>query len=169
MAEVHRILLFGSQITTGGAQRVLLDQADWFQSRGFAVSAVFYYDKDGLLPDWRRRYPFPITVLSVYRKGEGIRNSAALPAAIGRFRRLLREFRPDVLETFTHDANILGMVGAAGLGVPVRVAAHHGQFARLGRGKKTLHRLIVNGPLTSVCVCVSERARNQAKIGRAHV
>lgn len=162
MAEVHRILLFGSQITTGGAQRVLLDQADWFQSRGFAVSAVFYYDKDGLLPDWRRRYPFPITVLSVYRKGEGIRNSAALPAAIGRFRRLLREFRPDVLETFTHDANILGMVGAAGLGVPVRVAAHHGQFARLGRGKKTLHRLIVNGPLTSVCVCVSERARNQA-------
>ena len=71
MAEVHRILLFGSQITTGGAQRVLLDQADWFQSRGFAVSAVFYYDKDGLLPDWRRRYPFPITVLSVYRKGEG--------------------------------------------------------------------------------------------------
>ena len=46
MAEVHRILLFGSQITTGGAQRVLLDQADWFQSRGFAVSAVFYYDKD---------------------------------------------------------------------------------------------------------------------------
>lgn len=162
MAEVHRILLFGSQITTGGAQRVLLDQAEGFHSRGFAVSAAFYYDKDGLLPVWRRKYPFPITVLSVYRKGAGIRNLAALPAAIVRFRRLLREFRPDVLETFTHDANILGMIGAAGLGVPVRVAAHHGQFARLGKGTKALHRLIVNGPLTSVCVCVSERARNQA-------
>lgn len=162
MAEVHRILLFGSQITTGGAQRVLLDQAEGFHSRGFAVSAAFYYDKDGLLPVWRRKYPFPITVLSVYRKGAGVRNLAALPAAIVRFRRLLREFRPDVLETFTHDANILGMIGAAGLGVPVRVAAHHGQFARLGKGTKALHRLIVNGPLTSVCVCVSERARNQA-------
>ena len=29
-----RIILFGSQITTGGAQRVLLDQAQWFRDHG---------------------------------------------------------------------------------------------------------------------------------------
>ncbi|MBV5323523.1 hypothetical protein JZU51_02020, partial [bacterium] len=35
------ILLLGTQIATGGAQKVLLDQAHWFYARGYKVTAVF--------------------------------------------------------------------------------------------------------------------------------
>lgn len=157
-----RILLFGSQITTGGAQRVLLDQAGWFHDRGYPVQAVFYYDKDGLADDWRARYPFPISVLSAYRQRDLLRNALGLLKAMSRLGRLIRSFRPDVLESFTHDANLLGMIAAGAAGVPVRIATHHGQFARLGRAVKALHRWTVNSRLTTACVCVSERARAQA-------
>ena len=157
-----RILLFGSQITTGGAQRVLLDQAGWFHDRGYPVQVVFYYDKDGLADDWRARYPFPISVLSTYRQRDLLRNALGLLKATVRFGRLIRAFRPDVLESFTHDANLLGMIAAWAAGVPVRIATHHGQFARLGRAVKALHRWVVNSRLTTACVCVSERARAQA-------
>ena len=157
-----RILLFGSQITTGGAQRVLLDQAGWFYDRGYPVQAVFYYDKDGLADDWRARYPFPISVLSAYRQRDLLRNALGLLKAMSRLGQLIRSFRPDVLESFTHDANLLGMIAAGAAGVPVRIATHHGQFARLGRAVKALHCWVVNSRLTTACVCVSERARAQA-------
>ena len=39
---MKRIVLFGSQITVGGAQRVLLDQAQWFWNQGYDVHAVFF-------------------------------------------------------------------------------------------------------------------------------
>lgn len=157
-----RILLFGSQMTTGGAQRVLLDQAGWFQDHGCPVQVVFYYDKDGVADNWRARYPFPITVLTEYQRGKRLKNAFGLAAGMTRFMRLIRSFRPDVVESFTHDANLLGMIAAWIGGVPVRIATHHGQFARLSRAVKTLHRRVVNSRLTSVCVCVSERARAQA-------
>ena len=64
--------MFGSQITVGGAQRVLLDQAEWFYDRGWDVQVIFFYDKDGLLKEWSERYPFPITALSVYQREAGV-------------------------------------------------------------------------------------------------
>ena len=66
---MKKIVFFGSQMTVGGAQRVLLDQADWFRKQGWDVQAVFFYDKDGLLPEWSSRYSFLITALSVALAG----------------------------------------------------------------------------------------------------
>ena len=43
---MKRVFLFGSQITVGGAQRVLLDQAQWFRDKGYDVQAVFFYAKN---------------------------------------------------------------------------------------------------------------------------
>lgn len=157
-----RILLFGSQVTTGGAQRVLLDQASYFTAQGCSVRVVFYYDKDGAVESWRASSPFEIDVLSSFHAGKPVQNAMSLPKALIRFRAMIRDFRPDVLETFTHDANLVGILSAAGLGVPVRIATHHGQFARLKPAVKWLHRLAVNSSLTSALVAVSDRARNQA-------
>ena len=69
---MRSVVLFGSQITVGGAQRVLLDQAAWFWDQGCDVQAVFFYDKDGLAQEWSAHYPFPITVLSSYQRGAGL-------------------------------------------------------------------------------------------------
>lgn len=160
---LSRILLFGSQITVGGAQKVLLDQAQWFHDRGYAVSVVFYYDKDGLLPNWQARYPFPIQTLATYQPGNILRNGFELIRALFRLDNAIRAFRPDVLESFTHDANIIGVVIGWLANVPVRIATHHGQFAKLTSLKKYIHRNVMNSAMTSKCVCVSERAANQAR------
>jgi hypothetical protein len=64
------ILLIGTQMTTGGAQKGLLDQARCFQACGCKVDAAFIYDKDGLQEDWQQRAEFPIHNLRSTTKGQ---------------------------------------------------------------------------------------------------
>ena len=160
---MKRIVLFGSQITVGGAQRVLLDQASWFWDRGYDVQAVFFYDKDGLAQEWSARYPFPITVLSTYTRGAGIgKNLGGILHGFFRLVKFLRQVRPDVIECFTHDANTLGIPAAWLAGVKGRFGSHHGQFAGQSGAARKLHARIINSSLTDLLICVSERAKRQA-------
>jgi hypothetical protein len=44
MAREHfSILLIGTQMAIGGAQRGLLDQARWFKSQGCGVAVAFFF------------------------------------------------------------------------------------------------------------------------------
>ena len=158
-----RIILFDSQITTGGAQRVLLDQALWFRDHGWDARAVFFYDKDGLQQEWASRYPFPLTVLSVYRRGAGLgKNLGGILHGFFQLIRVLTELKPDVIECFTHDANTLGIPAAWLAGVKGRFGSHHGQFAGQSAAARSLHTRIINSGLTKKLVCVSARAEQQA-------
>lgn len=160
---MKRIVLFGSQITLGGAQRVLLDQAEWFWNQGYDVQAVFFYDKDGLLQQWSAGYPFPVTVLSVYQRGAGMRkNMGGILHGFFHLVKFLRQVRPDHIECFTHDANTIGIPAAFLAGVKGRFGTHHGQFVGQSAFARKLHTRIINSFLTSKLVCVSERAKRQA-------
>ena len=160
---MKRIVLFGSQITLGGAQRVLLDQAQWFWDRGWDVQAVFFYDKDGLLPEWSSRYPFPITVLSVYQRGAGLgKNLGGISHGTFQLVKFLKQVKPDVIECFTHDADTIGLPAAWLAGVRGRFGTHHGQFAGQSAAARSLHTRIINSGMTSKLVCVSARAEQQA-------
>ena len=158
-----RIIFFGSQITTGGAQRVLLDQAQWFRDHGWDARAVFFYDKDGLLQEWASRYPFPLTVLSVYRRGAGLgKNWGGILHGFFQLIRVLAELKPDVIECFTHDADTLGIPAAWLARVKGRFGSHHGQFAGQSGAARALHTRIINSGLTKKLICVSARAEQQA-------
>ena len=160
---MKRLFLFGSQITVGGAQRVLLDQAQWFYDKGYDVQAVFFYDKDGLLEEWSSRYPFPITALSVYRRGAGIvKNFSGLFRGFLGLIRMLRQVKPDYFESFTHDANLMGIPAAWLCGIKGRFAAHHGQFVGQSGLARALHTRVINSGMTEKLICVSERAKRQA-------
>ena len=160
---MKKIVFFGSQMTVGGAQRVLLDQAEWFRKQGWDVQTVFFYDKDGLLPEWSSRYSFPITALSSYRRGAGLlRNLGGLLKGFMGLIRLLKRTKPDCFESFTHDANLMGIPAARLAGVKGRFASHHGQFAGQSGISRKLHRMVINSPLTTKLICVSERAKRQA-------
>ena len=160
---MRSIVLFGSQITIGGAQRVLLDQAQWFWDQGYDVHAVFFYDKDKLAQEWSARYPFPITVLSSYHRESGLgKNLGGISYGFFHLVKYLRQVRPDFIECFTHDANTLGIPAAKLAGVKRRFAAHHGQFAGQSASARELHTRIINSPLTTKLICVSERAKRQA-------
>lgn len=158
-----KLVLFGSQITVGGAQRVLLDQAGWFFEHGWDVRAVFFYDKDGSLKQWRENSPFPVEALSDYeRGGSKAKNLFGILRGFFRLISLLRKFRPKAIECFTHDADLIGIPAAKLAGVPVRIGAHHGQFVGLGGMKLKLHTLLINSPMTDKLICVSARAKAQA-------
>lgn len=78
----HRlsILFLGTQMATGGAQRVLLDQARWFHEHGHKVSVIFLYDKEGLHEKWQAFTPVKIINLRAFHGyGKGaLRNLVSL-------------------------------------------------------------------------------------------
>ena len=61
-----RILFLGTQISIGGAQRVLLSQAKWFTENGYDVTTAFFYDKENLKGNWETQFPFPVVDLKLF-------------------------------------------------------------------------------------------------------
>lgn len=156
------ILLLGTQMATGGAQKVLLDQAHWFHAHGHLVTAVFFYDREFMHDDWRKKSAFAILDLKAFVKEAGIvSNFFLLLLGLGRLWRLIRSLKPDAIETFTHDANVLAIPLAWLLGIPVRIATHHGKIEGFSRWKEILHAWIVNH-MADYIVAVSEQTRRKA-------
>lgn len=153
------ILLLGTQMATGGAQKVLLDQAHWFHAHGHLVTAVFFYDREYLHDAWQRKSAFAIIDLKAFRKEMDVfSNFFSLLSGLGRLWKLIRSLKPDAIETFTHDANALAIPLAWLLGVPIRIATHHGKIEGFSRWKEILHAWIVNH-MANYVVTVSEQTR----------
>jgi glycosyltransferase involved in cell wall biosynthesis len=156
------ILLLGTQIATGGAQKVLLDQAHWFHSRGYKVTAAFFYDRDGLHQRWQDGSPFPIVNLSTFQKKHGaLRNSLSILRGLWRLWELLRREKFDVIETFTHDSNMLALPLAWMARVPVRIATHHGIIAGIPRWREKVHAWMINNNIANCIVAVSGMTRQK--------
>ncbi len=156
------ILLLGSQMATGGAQRVLLDQGRWFHKRKHAVIAAFFYDREGLNGKYDEECAFPVINLHAWRPGSGLANLFYLIGGLVRLYRLVRKERFDVIESFTHHANLLSLPVAWAAGVPVRVAGHHGRIEQLPAWLCRLHTRVVNSRITSSLVAVSNRVQSYA-------
>lgn len=155
------ILLVGSQMTTGGAQRLLLDLAGYLRGQGYPVAAAFLYDKDGLHDRWQGQALFPIYDLASRQPGKSPSLGMLLGGA-ARLYRLMRQGRFSVVMTFTHHANLIGIPLAWLAGVRVRVASHHGRFMDLSRRLMRLHAALVNSPLTTGLTVISESVRRDA-------
>lgn len=157
------ILLLGTQMATGGAQKVLLDQARWFHQRGHKVFAVFFYDKEDLQPRWQVVSDFPVIDLKAFQKGRrGIVTGILLVKGLFSLWRLLRSEKIDVIETFTHDSNMLALPIAWLARVPVRIATHHGVIEGFPRWRECLHAWMVNHNIAHKLVTVSEKTRQIA-------
>jgi glycosyltransferase involved in cell wall biosynthesis len=159
----HSILFLGSQMETAGAQRMLLEQASWFNNLGWHVDVAFLYDKEGLHQRWQKQYPFPIYNLKARTvQGTKIGNMFRLIGGVWRAARLIMSYRFDVIETFTHHSNLVGIPLAWLAGIKVRVATHHGLFHGFGRGLQRIHAWMVNCGMASCLVAVSEQVCQQA-------
>jgi glycosyltransferase involved in cell wall biosynthesis len=158
-----KILFFGTQMAIGGAQKLLLEQARWFRDHGHDVTAVFFYDKQGLQERWRDGLGFPLlTLTSVGPRASLIERPWALAAGLFRLWALLRKSRFDVIETFTYDSNVLALPIAWLAGVPARIATHHGIIENFPAWIERLHAWLVNAGIASVLVSVSGKALEQA-------
>ncbi len=157
------ILFIGTQMAIGGAQKGLLDQAGWFQSQGCEVTAAFFYDKEGLHETWKQRFDFPIHNLQAYVRGAGLlRQSLHFFRSLWSLWILLRRERFDVVETFTHDSNLLGLPLAWLARVPVRLATHRGKIEGFPVWRQKLHSGLVNIGIAHTLIAVSEQTRHAA-------
>lgn len=156
------ILFLGTQIATGGAQKVLLDQARWFHEHGHKVTVAFFYDRDGFHKKWQDASPFPIINLNAFQKGRGkLQNGLSILRGSWRLWKLLRREKFDVIETFTHDSNMLALPLAWMARVPVRIATHHGIVAGIPRWRENLHAWMINNNIANHIVAVSEMTRQK--------
>ncbi len=154
------ILLFGTQMAVAGAQAMLLSQARWFHARGYAVTAAFLYDRDGLAESWRKDNPFPVLDLEGRKtRGGFIPNALRLGRGLWRLFRLLRRERFAVIETFTPHSNVLALPVARLAGVPARIATHHGRIEDTLPWFWRLHGWVVNSGIATTLVAVSERVK----------
>jgi glycosyltransferase involved in cell wall biosynthesis len=157
------ILLLGTQMATGGAQRVLLDQARWFHECGYKVTVIFLYDKEGLHEKWQAISPVPIINLKAFHgHGKGIKNLISLAKGLASLWSLLRREKIDVIETFTHDSNMVALPIALLARIPVRIATHHGMIEGFSRWREIIHSWMVNHNIAHKLVTVSEKTRQLA-------
>lgn len=154
---MKKILFLGSQMETGGAQKILLDQANWFHNKGYQVEAVFFYDKEDLHATWKSN-PFPVHNLRAWKyKANPISTLLRLIPRIVRLFWLLRRGKFDVVETFTIDSNIIGIPLTWLARTPVRLATHHGDIHGNSTLKKKIHGAIINSKMTTRLVAVSQQ------------
>jgi glycosyltransferase involved in cell wall biosynthesis len=156
------ILLLGTQMEVAGAQRVLLSQAHWFQSHGYLVQAVFFYDKQGLKADWLQKNKFPIFSLEAKKIGSNpLFNPFRLIRSCWRLFLLLRR-QVNVIISFTPHSNILGLPIAWLAGIPVRIGTHHGYIEGSSRLLAWFHGRLTNSWICSKMVAVSSQVRDYA-------
>jgi glycosyltransferase involved in cell wall biosynthesis len=156
------IVFLGTQMEIAGAQRLLLSQARWFQRSGNQVKVVFFYDKQGLIEEWRESNPFPVLSLEARNNNSvSIFNVARLFRACWRLLRLLRK-NVDVVIAFTPHSNLLGLPLAWISGVPVRIGTHHGYIEGSSKGFALAHGLLSNSWICSKMVAVSAQVKEFA-------
>lgn len=156
-------------MATGGAQKGLLDQARCFHARGCKVQAAFVYDKDGVHEIWQQQAVFPIHNLRIHDPNASfIQRSMVFLRGVFHLWKFMRRERFDVVETFTHDSNLIGLPIAWLAGVPVRIATHRGLDERFPRWRLKLHTLMINMGIADVFVAVSDGIGRQARLEGVH-
>lgn len=157
------ILFLGTQMAVGGAQKLLLEQAGWFQSQGHNVTVIFFYDRDNLFEKWKGIYSFEITNLNAFDKqAGGLRSLPRLLSGLSKLWQILKRGYFDAIITFTHDSNILGMPLAKLAGIPARVGTHLGEIRGMSAWRERLHTFLVNRGVIQTLVASSARTKNNA-------
>lgn len=159
----YSIVLLGTQMAVGGAQKLLLEQALWFQSHGHKVSVLFFYDRDNLHKKWMETYPFEIQNLEAFdKKAVGLRNLPKLLGGLLKLWQILKLGKFDAIITFTHDSNLLGIPLAWLAGIRARLGTHLGEIRGMSKWRDGLHTFLVNRGLIQTLVTSSARTRNNA-------
>lgn len=159
----YSILLFYTHISLGGAQKLLLDQAQWLHEHGHRVSAAFFYEKENLYEKWSAAHGFPFYKLSELKgDSRGIAWAFHFLTGIWNLWRILRAGKFDAIIAYTHDSNIIGIPLAWLLRVPARIASHHGVIDNFPPWRERFHTWLVNRGIASVLVVVSNKTYKRA-------
>ena len=159
----YSIILLGTQMAVGGAQKLLLEQALWFRSHGHKVTVAFFYDRDNLHEKWTKTYPFEIHNLEAFdKKAGGLRSLPKLLNGLLKLWRIFKREKFDAIITFTHDSNVLGLPLAWLAGIRSRVGTHLGEIRGMSKWRENLHTFLVNKDVIQTLVASSARTKSNA-------
>jgi glycosyltransferase involved in cell wall biosynthesis len=153
------VLLLGSQIRVGGAQKALLTLAGHLHDKGIPVTAAFFYDKDGLQAVWQAEADFPILVLEAWKENGGLANLRRIAGGFFRLNRLIHRMRPASMISYTEHANMPGMLAGWLGGVPLRIVTARGRIQGFKTWQGWLHAAMLNLGFGSCLVANSENGR----------
>jgi len=107
---------------------------------------------------WQALSPVPIINLQAFLGyGKGAGNVFALVKGLFSLWRFLRREKIDIIETFTHDSNMVALPVAWLARVPVRIATHHGVIEGFSRWRELVHSWMVNHNIAHKLVAVSRK------------
>lgn len=161
--EKMHVLLLNTQMAAGGAQKAMLLLARGLKEAGHTVTLVTMYDTDDYVTIFEAEYGLEIIDLRLKQEGNTSLNpfvtSIGILHGLYRLYRLMRDIRPDLLQTFTHYSNIIGPFIAWLAGVPVRVSSQRSLLADRPRWLLTLDRLVANSFLVHKMTAVSNQTK----------
>lgn len=111
-----KVLMLITGLGMGGAERQVCDLLDVMASKGTVVKLVCLAGPVDVVPSTQG---IPVVNLNLQKSPWG------LLAAASRFRKLVREFQPDVIHSHLVHANLFGRLMRIGLGVPVVISSAH--------------------------------------------
>lgn len=109
----RKLLMAITELDVGGAEKAFVQIASGLARSGWDVAAISLRDR-GPLASQLETAGVPVTALNCHRRFD--------PRSVLRLRSKLREFRPQVLMTFLHEANIAGRLAALWAGIPLVVS-----------------------------------------------
>lgn len=158
MARPERLTLVIHSLAAGGAERVLSILAGEWARRDLAVTLLTF--DDGSLPPFHALHP------AVEHRPLGLAGSSAtvFHAALNNRRRVValrqafRQTTPDVIVSFMVTSNVLSLLAARPLGIPVVVSERSDPAVHdVGRWRKLLRARVY--PRAAAVVVLSETAR----------
>lgn len=141
-----KILLSITSLGVGGAERLVTGLADCFVADGHKVMLVSFHGEPELRPSDPR-----VRLVNLQMR----RSPLGVLAAMGRFRLLVSEFRPDVVNSHLVHANILTRLLRLVTTMPRLVSSAHNTNEE-GRGRMLAYRL--TDRLADISTNVSEEA-----------
>lgn len=152
-----RVLFVHGTLEIGGAEEVRLALLTCLD-RSQYQARICCLQRGGPIADEASRLGYAVTVLGQRAHGLSISTLCAL-------RRLIREYRPHIVQTSLPRANYWGRMAAALDRVPVIIAEEHAVADRSDWVRPVVERLL--GPRTDCVIAVSHSVR-RAVAGRDH-
>lgn len=151
-----KILFFITELSTGGAQTVLLHLISHLDRRHFEPTVVCLYNDDGVPAQQIKAMGIPVIGLGMTYKWR--------LDALYRLYMVFRHTQPTILHTWMFHANLLGRVIGRLAGIPIIITSRHS--VRIG-GKWREHLKGWTVKLDDKIIAVCEMAR-QLEIENAH-
>lgn len=110
-----KILLIATSLSMGGAEKVVADLADAFVSSGCEVLLMYMREPLQVRP---RQSKVGLACL-------GMHSATDFPAAYLRFRRMVREFKPDIVHSHMFHATMLARLTRLSMSMPCMISTMH--------------------------------------------